>query len=778
MNSQSDIAVKELVLIGGGHSHVGLMRMFAMNPLPGLRLTMLASDIHTPYSGMLPGFIAGQYSFDEVHLDLRPLAEFAHARLFHSRVTGIDPQQQLVFSDSRPPVKYDILSINIGSTPNDFNIPGVRDYAIPVKPVKSFITQLDKIIDRALHDRQFKHICVVGGGASGVELIMALQFRLTQELSHFSGISPDKTAHIKDVLRFNLITADSTILPSHNQSVQQRIKRLFKQRNINILTNTFINNIELDTLTKQRILGCRNAQPVMADAVIWCTSASTPDWPEQSGLAVDKQGFILVNDFLQSVSHHNIFAAGDIASMINHPRPKSGVYAVRQGPPLFTNLRRFTEHKPLTAYKPQKHFLSLLNCADKTAVASRGPLAFQGHWVWRYKDWIDVRFMKLFADFPDMSEPLTLDINQAMLSSDALIKLKEIPMRCGGCGAKVGSTVLSRVIERLQNQYAGSESDNGVVIGLQQSDDAAVIDVPEGQLLVQSLDYFRSFINDPYLLGKIAANHALGDLYAMGATPHSALALVTLPYGVENIIEEELYQLMSGALEVIEASDMQLVGGHTGEGADMAFGLNVNGFVHKADIMTKAGLKTGQKLILTKALGTGVLLAANMRSRAKGRWVDEAIESMLLSNQQAGVIFKQYGVKACTDITGFGLLGHLTEMLKSSAISAQLNLSALPVLHGSHEMLAEGIFSSLQDENLHLRQVISNLSDYTEHHNYPLIFDPQTAGGLLAGVEAEQAEECLQQLHQAGYYQAQIIGELTAPQADASDQSLMVSLYS
>lgn len=769
MNSQPDIAVKELVLIGGGHSHVGLLRMFAMNPLPGLRITLLASDIHTPYSGMLPGFIAGQYSFDDVHLDLRPLAEFAHARLYHTAVTRIDPQQRLVYSDHRPPVKYDLLSINIGSTPDDFNIPGVREYAIPVKPVKAFITQLDRIIDQALNNNEFEHICVVGGGASGVELIMAVQFRLARELTQKGRYVNGKT------LKYTLITADQTILPSHNQSVQRRIKKLFKQRQINLLTDTFINNIELDTPGNKRLLGCKNGSVITSDAVIWCTSASPPDWPEQSGLAVDKKGFIQVNDYLQSVSHSNIFAAGDIASMVNHPRPKSGVYAVRQGPPLFRNLRQFAQGEKLTAYKPQKHFLSLLNCADRTAVASRGPFAFQGHWVWQYKDWIDVRFMKLFKEFPSMEQTSVPDINSNMLSGKALEKIKEIPMRCGGCGAKVGSTVLSRVLERLQQPDSNIQ---GIIVGMQQPDDAAVIEVPDGQVLVQSLDYFRAFIDDPFILGKIATNHALGDLYAMGATPHSALALVTLPYALEDIIEEELFQLMSGALEAVSEHQMQLLGGHTGEGAEMAFGMSVNGFARASEIMTKAGLKAGQKLILTKPLGTGVLLAANMRMKAKGRWIDEAINTMLCSSRQAAGIFKHFQVKGCTDITGFGLLGHLIEMLKSSKVSARIDLSSLPVLEGSYAMLAEGIFSSLQDENLRLRHAIKNLQAFTEHQAYPLLFDPQTAGGLLAGVDAEKADDCLRQLHKAGYYQAQIIGAVTdaEPFSEQSPQETVTSV--
>ncbi len=752
MNKLPDIAVKELVLIGGGHSHVGLLKMFAMNPLPGLRLTMLSSDVHTPYSGMLPGFVAGDYAFDDIHLDLRPLSEFAHCRLYHSRVSHIDTRQQLVYADNRPPVKYDLLSINIGSTPDDFNIPGVKQLTIAVKPVKAFISQLDRLIHQVLNDSSFSRVAVVGGGASGVEMILAVQQRIKLEMQ--------KQGRQARPMHYQLISAAKNILPSHNHAVQQKFLQLFQQRGIELQLDCAIKEVTLQSDSEQRTIYCRNGTQLQADAIIWCTTASSSDWPAKSGLAVDKRGFIKVNDYLQSVSHPNIFAAGDIAAMINHPRPKSGVYAVRQGAPLFANTRRFISGQALKPYQPQKHFLSLLNCADKTAVASRGWLALQGKWLWQYKNWIDVRFMKAFSELPEMTATQDLAIHHNMVDDAALQRLQEIPMRCGGCGAKVGSTVLSRVIERLKTVYQGLAGGEGVIVGLQQSDDAAVIEVPPGKLLVQSLDYFKTFINDPYLLGRIAANHALGDLFAMGAQPHSALALATLPYSIDSIVEEELFQIMSGALEVMQAHNMTLLGGHTGEGADMAFGLNVNGFVSKDAMMTKSALQADELLILTKPLGTGTLLAANMRLKAKGRWIDGAIEQMLSSSKAAADIFNDFSVRACTDITGFGLLGHLLEMLNASEQSAHINLSALPILDGAHEMLKQGIFSSLQAENIHLRRAIKNMDEFAQHDNYPLLFDPQTAGGLLAGVAADQAATCLQQLHTAGYTQATIVGKV------------------
>jgi selenide,water dikinase len=334
-------------------------------------------------------------------------------------------------------------------------------------------------------------------------------------------------------------------------------------------------------------------------------------------------------------------------------------------------------------------------------------------------------------------------------------------MRCGGCGAKVGSTILSRVVNRLQ-----PISRNDVVIGLADPDDAAVTEVPTGKLVVQSVDYFRSFIDDPYIFGQIAANHALSDIFAMGAEAQSAMAIATIPYGIENQIEDQLFQTMSGALDVLNASNTALVGGHSSEGAELSFGLSVTGLADREQVMRKSGMQTGDVLILTKALGTGTLFAADMRLKAKGRWIDAALQSMLLSNQAAGFCMHRHGATACTDVTGFGLLGHLVEMTRSSGKSVELSLDALPILDGALEMIESGIFSSLQEQNVRLRRAIkdpggSEGKKQRNHKHFPLLFDPQTSGGLLAAIPAENAAACLAELKELAYPLSVIIGEVT-----------------
>ncbi len=743
MQKSNSPVVKDLVLVGGGHAHVAVLRRFGMQPLPGLRITLVTRDVHTPYSGMLPGYLAGHYAYDECHIDLRPLAHFAAARLYHAEVEGLDLQRREVHVSGRPPVAFDLLSINTGSRPSTLEVPGAGEHALPVKPIDRFLDHWEVLTARILASRGRFRIAVVGGGAGGVELALATQFRL-RTLLEARGDDPSR-------LRFTLLSQGPELLPTHNAGVRRRFQRVLEARGIELLNNHQVLEVTADTVRAQ------GQAPVGVDAVFWVTNAAAPTWPGAAGLAVDAAGFIQVDAHLQSVSHPGVFAAGDVAALPD-PRPKSGVFAVRQGPVLAANLHRAAIGKPLTRYRAQQHFLGLISTGDRYAVASRAGWSLEGAWLWRFKDWIDRRFMARFNELPEMpAAQQAPELAAGLADTEALRELSTLAMRCGGCGAKVGSTVLTRVMQRLS---AGTRGD--VLVGLDAPDDAAVIAVPPGKLLVQSVDYFRAFLDDAYTFGQIAANHALGDLFAMGAEPQSALAIATVPYGRERVVEETLHDLLMGALAILEPTGAVLAGGHSSEGAELAFGLSVNGLVDPDAYWSKGGLKAGDRLVLTKPLGTGTLFAADMRRQAKGRWIDAAIASMLLVSQAAARCLQRHGATACTDVTGFGLLGHLIEMTRASGVDAVLELDRLPLLEGAAETVAAGILSSLQPQNLRLRRALRELERVARHPHYPLLFDPQTAGGLLAGVPEGQAQACVDELRTLGYPATTLIGRIEA----------------
>ena len=486
------------------------------------------------------------------------------------------------------------------------------------------------------------------------------------------------------------------------------------------------------------------------------THASAPAWYKESGLAVDERGFIAVDDSLQSTSHQHVFAAGDVATVIDYPRPKSGVFAVRQGPPLYKNIRRALKNKALKKHVPQISFLSLISTGDKCAIGSRGIFTFEGAWIWKLKDYIDREFMNKYNRLPEMQAEIE-PIQSELSSAEALKEISTIAMRCGGCGAKVGSSVLSRVV----NQLTTVKRDD-VILGLDAPDDAAVLEVPPGKVQVQSVDYFRSFIDDPYVFGQIAANHSLGDVFAMGAEAQAAMAIATVPYGREQVVEQQLQQMMQGALQVLNQHNAALIGGHSSEGAELSFGLSVTGIIEKQKLLSKGGMQAGDAIIITKPVGTGTLFAADMRGKAKGRWVIEAIDSMIHSNYAAAQCLYKYDVHACTDVTGFGVLGHLVEMIKAGQIDINIDLNALPVLSGALNTIQLGILSSLQASNVRLRRAIKNPQAAMKHDLYPLLFDPQTAGGLLASVPSQHQGDCITELHQLGYPSACVIGKVKA----------------
>jgi len=424
---------------------------------------------------------------------------------------------------------------------------------------------------------------------------------------------------------------------------------------------------------------------------------------------------------------------------------------VRAGPVLADNIRRALTGRPLRPFRPQRRALYLVSTGERCAVGTRNGLVVEGAWVWRWKDFIDRRFMRRFNELPEMPKPAAAV--SPVADRQALQELSAIAMRCGGCGAKVGATVLSRALGAIEPAPRAD-----IVVGLDAPDDAALVDVGGEKLSLQTVDYFRAIVDDPYMLGKIAANHSLGDVYAMGGEPQSALAIATVPYGLEAKVEADLSAMMAGANEVLREAGCALVGGHTSEGAELALGFAVNGLVSRAAALRKGGLAPGDALILTKPIGTGTLLAADMRGKAKARWVMAAIAHMVRSNGRAADILRRHGAHAATDVTGFGLIGHLVEMVRASDVDVTLAVERVPLLDGARATVALGIFSSLQPQNVRLRRAIRELDVVARHPLYPLLFDPQTAGGLLAAVPLAEAERCVAALRTAGYADAAVIG--------------------
>ena len=716
---QPSIHIKEnIVLLGAGNAHLQVVRWWRMNPIPGVRLTLVNDTVTIPYSGMIPGCIAGHYTTDEITIDIGRLCAAAGVEFVQATATALDPEGKRVQLEERPAISYDTLSLNLGSKPliPKTSIPEERQLSIkPLGSLMQRITQAEQMLEES--DNPFP-VIVVGAGAGGFEVCLALQRRWQR----FSNVS------------YTIISGADRILPSSPPAVSRACEAVLEKRGIFWITGARISG------GNESALQMEHGDSLPYALCVWATGATPLDPFNRFGLKLDHQGFLTVEDTLQIPGFPDVFATGDCASLTSCPDlPKAGIFSVREGAVLWKNLQAHLAGEELRRYRPQPLYLFLLDTSDGQALMSYGRLAAKGFWAHGWKEFIDRRWMQKF--FNAYSEP--------MQPADGE------PMRCGGCGAKLGAQTLRNVLQRLD-----IPKHPDVITGAEPGDDAAVHRVPPGRAEVQSVDFFREFVSDPFLLGQIAAINALSDLYAMNADPFSALAIVTVPYASQAVQEERLYQVLSGTLQVFHRHDVALTGGHTSESSDFQIGFAVTGYAPEEKLFRKDGLQPGDALVLTKPLGSGALLRAHMLGQCPSPWYESLIAGLLQTNRVASEVFAKHGVHGCTDITGFGFGGHVLEMLDGANLSARIAPETVPLYPGFRETAGkdgEGIVSTLHEENEEIRHRIS----WGEAPLPPWLFDPQTSGGLLAGVHPDKISGVLQTLRENGYGKAAHIGFVT-----------------
>jgi selenide,water dikinase len=702
---------RDLVLIGGGHAHALVLRKWGMRPLPGARLTLINPGPTAPYSGMLPGFVAGHYDREELDIDLVRLARFAGARLILGAADGIDPDRRLVHVTGRAPVAYDVCSVDVGITSAMPDLPGFDAHAVPAKPLGAFAERWDRFAQGQGDAR----VCVIGGGVAGAELAMAMAHAL-RNCGRSGGVSVIDRSGALSALRH-----------------KTRTKMLEAMGALGI---TLIENAEIAGIGPDHLI-LADGRKIASDFTTGAAGAMAYDWIAQTGLDL-QDGFIIVNDKLQT-SDPAVFAVGDCAHMQHAPRPKAGVYAVRQAPVLHDNLCAVMTGGRLRRYSPQGDYLKLISLGRKSALAERFGATISGPLMWRWKDHIDQTFMARFRDLPQMEPPAlptvrTLGMDEAM---------GDKPL-CGGCGAKVGRNALRGALSELD---AGRRDDITPLPG----DDAALLHTG-GTNQVLTSDHLRALTDDPVVMTRIAAVHALGDIWAMGARPQAATATVILPRLSPQLQQRSLTEIMTTAAQIMRDAGAAIVGGHTSVGAEMTIGFTLTGLCD-GDPVTLAGGRPGDALILTKPIGTGVLMAGEMAGQARGDWIVATLDSMTRPQTDAAALLS--GAHAMTDVTGFGLAGHLAGMCEASGTGAVLDLEAVPMLDGALELAGSGVRSSLYAEN---RAAVPGLP---EGGRTDLLFDPQTSGGLLAAVAPERADAIVAELCGLGYRAARI-GTLTA----------------
>ena len=637
---------RDLVLIGGGHTHALVLRKWGMNPLPGARVTVINPGPTAPYSGMLPGFVAGHYERPELDIDLVKLARFAGARIIVGAVDEIDTERREVVVPGRPPIAFDVASVNVGITSDMPAMPGFAEHAVPAKPLGPFAARWAAYLDGSGQAA----VAVIGGGVAGVELVMAMAHALR---------SKSRTA------RVTLIDSASA-LSAVGSKAARTIRRAMHTLGIEVIENVNITQIASDHLDLE------DGRQIPADFITGAAGARAYDWISQTGLEL-QDGYVCVNEHLQS-SDAAIFAAGDCAHLTESPRPKAGVYAVREAPALFDNLRAALGAGQMRGYVPQKDYLKLISLGEKWALAERLGTSFSGPWMWRWKNHIDQTFMNKFRHLPQMPEPPLPRHHTAGLTE----AMGDKPM-CGGCGAKVGRGALRAALQSLPKPRRDD------VIPLP-GDDAALLQTG-GTWQVMTSDHLRSFTLDPATMTRIAAIHALGDIWAMGAAPQAATATIILPRMSAELLQRTMAEIMAMAQDVMQQAGAEIVGGHSSLGDEMTIGFTLTGLCQR-DPITLSGGQPKDALILTKPLGSGVLMAAEMAGLAMGTWVAQAFAHMIHPQAQAAHLLAD--AHAMTDVTGFGLAGHLNGLCEASGCGALLDLEAIPLMNGALELSAQG----------------------------------------------------------------------------------------
>lgn len=711
---------ERLVLLGGGHAHVQLLRRLVMQPEPTLHVTLVTDGPNAIYSGMVPGVISGQYTDAEATIDLVPLCRRAGVAVVLARATRVDAAGRVVHTDDgRPPLPFEWCSIDIGSTVAGTTLPGVLEHAVPTRPIRNLAARLD----RARPTQDDVEVAVVGGGAAGVEVACAVQVRLRSQ-----GRVP----------RVTLVVGPGGLLPGAQAGPRARLKTLLSARNITVREGVRAAEVHEAGLTL--VDGTR----VAADVVVWATGAAAHPLGRDSGLPVDGHGWLQTTPTLQLVNHPEIFAAGDCAVLADGPVvPRAGVYAVRAGPVLADNLLSAHHGRPLRPFLPQKQALALLHLGDGQTFGVRGRWSAAGRWLTWWKHDIDVRFMDKF-------QVLAPDGAPAEAFGRGMPPMAEDDMECGGCAAKLGPDALERALASLPPPPA----DPAVLAGVAQGDDAALVRMGE-DLWLHSVDAFRAFTDDSYLVGRVAAINAMNDLYAKGGRPRFALASVEVPrpWGADR-----LAQVLAGVRRELDAVGVSLLGGHTTVGEQLRVGLSVMGEPGHGGAWLLSGARVGDALVLTRPLGTGVLLHADMMGRATGPEVVALHDHLGQSSAAAVDALEGAVVHAATDVTGFGLARHLLEMSEASGVSARLRFDRVPVLPGVRRLLAAGERSTFHAQNRLERPLLHATGTARRDPAFEVLFDPQTAGGLALAVPPAEVEDVLERLRGVGCQDAVVVG--------------------
>ena len=680
---------KQLVLIGGGHANVQVLKKLCNNNIKGLHTILISEHFEATYSGMTPGYIHKDFRKDEISIDLQRLCFNAGATFIKDKVVKIENINKNLELQNLPSIHYDLLSINTGSISNTKGLEIENaSRCFFVKPISLLVKNLGQI-DQIIKNKKNK-IAIIGGGVASYELAFSISRRYKNNV-------------------------EITILG----------KNFLKEKNLNRKTKKYLKKIsnqfgikefkgEVVTISKTHLI-LKNGFKFECDLSLLSSGADIETWLSNSNLNKDKNGFIAVDNNLLSTNDKSVFVTGDACSIENNLRPKSGVMAVRQGEVLKENIFSKLTGRSLVKLKPQKNWLYLIGTHEKYALLNYYFLSFHGRWCWKLKETIDRRFINKFK----------FSSGKSMTKKNFEIeKSKNIKMYCQGCGSKVSKKTLVK--------FLNSESSNPEL-----SDASIVNNNSLSQL--QSIDHIKLFSSfNPFDFGVISYLHSQNDILSSGGSVQSISVSQGLPFS-EGIIESFYMEyFMKGIKSESIKDDSVIISGHSYQSKEPGITITMNGIFEKQ--ISKNQGKENDLIYLTKPLGTGYLLAAYFNNSDLISSIDfQNLNTWLKKgNSKASEISKSFNSNIATDISGFGLASHLSDICRSSKLSAEIKLNEEILINKNIKILEN--FQSTGFDNNYLSSaddiLISNSNKLKN-----ILFDPQTNGPLLISIHPKDRIE-------------------------------------
>ena len=676
-------------MIGGGHANVQVLKKLCMNNLKGLHAILISEHFEATYSGMTPGYIHKDFSKEEISIDLQRLCFNAGATFIMDKVVKIETNYQKLELQKLPSIYYDLLSINTGSISNTKGIKIENlSRCFFVKPISLLVKNLSQI-DKIIKNKKSK-IAIIGGGVASYELAFSLSRRYEQNL--------DITILGKKILKENNL----------NKKTKIYLKRISNHLGIKEILGEVVSISETHLTLKNGVI-------FECDLSLLSSGADIETWLSKSNLTKDKNGFIAVDNNLLSTNDKSIFVTGDACSIENNIRPKSGVMAVRQGEVLKENIFLKLTGRSLVKFRPQKNWLYLVGTYKNYALLNYFFLTFHAQWCWKLKEWIDRGFIKKFK----------FTNNSSMTKKNfELEKSKNIKMYCQGCGSKVSKNTL---VNFLNEENINPELSDATIINTNTSS------------ILQSIDHIKLFTSlNPFDFGIISYLHSQNDILSSGGSVQTISVSQALPFS-EGIIENFYMEyFMKGIKSESIKDNSVIVSGHSYQSKEPGITITMNGVFEKK--ISKDQGQENDLIYLTKPLGTGYLLAAYFNNSDFLSSIDfqNLLEWLKKGNSKASEISKSFKSNITTDISGFGLASHLSDICKSSKLSAEIKLNKDILINKNIGILKN--FKSTGFDNNYSSSVSEILiSDSNKLKN--ILYDPQTNGPLLLSIHKKDQIE-------------------------------------